>query len=61
MVIAVSKFALLETTPVNEEQADAVRDVEQALPSTEPKPDSKEMREIYLPDGRLIITTRQEE
>lgn len=60
VVIAVSKYAVLEETPLSNEKVEAVEQTKQAVP-TGSKPDSEEMREIYLPDGRLIITTRQEE
>jgi chemotaxis protein MotB len=59
VVIAISKFALFEAAKsdknitIKEEKVKAK--VSQAI-----KPDSDEIREIYLPDGRLIITTRQE-
>lgn len=60
VVIAISKFAVLEDTSLSSDKIKAIPKAQQAVPQG-PKPDSKEMQEIYLPDGRLIITTRQEE
>lgn len=56
VVVAISKYALVSrnVTPDSQEITD-----EPELPELE-KPDSEEMRELYLPNNRLIITTRQE-
>ncbi|WP_019613240.1 flagellar motor protein MotB [Psychromonas ossibalaenae] len=55
VVIAVSKYAFVEPA-VNSKNADK----NNVTPPALPKADSEEMQEIYLPDNRLIITTRQE-
>lgn len=70
VVIAISKYAvvtveknsdlsenkLLQKTLLANELLKSTRDSQ----ATQPKEDSKEMREVYLPNNRLIITTRQE-
>jgi len=57
VVIAISRFALfVDKKPDN--NINVKTEEEKSL--SIPKPDSEEVREIYLPDGRLIITTRQE-
>ena len=67
VVIAISKFALFENNDdESNNSAESKSDknkaatVEAQNVPREPKPDSDEIREIYHPDGRLIITTRQE-
>lgn len=59
VVIAISKFALFTDKTFGSDNIKAT-DKEQKNIQRTPKPDSEEIREIYLPDGRLIITTRQE-
>ncbi|MDA7746364.1 OmpA family protein [Psychromonas sp.] len=59
VVIAISKFALQPTKKVENISVDS----EVKTPKENeiiPVSDSETMQEIYLPDGRLIITTRQE-
>ena len=56
VVIAISKYAVLsasEKTPVSMKASSETQ-------APLPKPDSKEMHEVHLPNDRLIITTRQE-
>ncbi|MDN2662857.1 flagellar motor protein MotB [Psychromonas sp. 14N.309.X.WAT.B.A12] len=58
VVIAISKYAVFEKEVVeNKSKNNEV--VEPEVPRVV-TPDSDEIREIYRPDGRLIITTRQE-
>ncbi len=63
VVIAISKYAVV-TVENNSELLDdkllknGKKSKKRQLAS--PKEDSKEMREVYLPNNRLIITTRQE-
>lgn len=59
VVIAISKFALFDNKEINRESSKSVTIEQQKIQRT-PKPDSKQMREVYLPNNRLIITTRQE-
>ena len=59
VVIAISKFALFTDKTFGSDNIKTT-DKEQKNIQRTPKPDSEEIREIYLPDGRLIITTRQE-
>ena len=58
VVIAISRFALF-VEKKSDKNINVKIEEEKSLPI--PKPDSEELREIYLPDGRLIITTRQEQ
>ncbi|PKF62924.1 cell envelope biogenesis protein OmpA [Psychromonas sp. psych-6C06] len=60
VVIAVSKYAVVTIEKNSELSEDKSIQKNSAAESTDPKPDSKEMREVYLPNNRLIITTRQE-
>ncbi|WP_028862494.1 flagellar motor protein MotB [Psychromonas aquimarina] len=55
VVIAVSKYAFVEPAVISKND-----NKNKVTPPALPKPDSEEMQEIYLPDNRLIITTRQE-
>ena len=56
VVIAISKFLLFTDKKSDKNvKVKVVEEKSQAL-----KPDSDDMHEIHLPDGRLIITTRQE-
>ncbi|MGJ8581309.1 MAG: flagellar motor protein MotB [Psychromonas sp.] len=58
VVIAISKYAIVEKTVVeNVNKDNEITEPEEVRVTT---PDSDEIREIYRPDGRLIITTRQE-
>jgi len=57
VVIAISKFSLLRDNKAKN-NVKVKAQVEKAEIS---KPDSDDIQEIYLPDGRLIITTRQEQ
>lgn len=59
VVIAISKFALYTDNSFGKDNMKSTDKEQQKILRT-PKPDSKEMREVYLPNGRLIITTRQE-
>jgi len=65
VVIAISKYAVFK----KQQSDDAARSnsgnrkaqkIETQNVLSTPKPDSDEIREIYHPDGRIIITTRQE-
>ncbi|WP_298941106.1 flagellar motor protein MotB [uncultured Psychromonas sp.] len=61
VVIAISKFAVFKAQQPNDitkVKSDSKTET-QKIPRM-PKPDSDEIREIYHPDGRIIITTRQE-
>jgi len=60
VVIAVSKYAVVTVEKVSKLTED--KDIQESNPvqPTLPKEDSKEMQEVYLPNNRLIITTRQE-
>ena len=64
-MIAISKFAVFKDqqsngiTKANSDSSKTEKIEAQKIPRT-PKPDSDEIREIYHPDGRIIITTRQE-
>lgn len=61
VVIAISKYALVEPTPVKSLQPGSLINKKNSVQrSTEVKPDSQEMHELRLPNQRLIITTRQE-
>lgn len=61
VVIAISKYALVEPAPVKSLHSGSVINKKNSLPgSAEVKPDSQEMHELRLPNNRLIITTRQE-
>ena len=65
VVIAISKFAVFKDqqsngiTKANSDSSKTEKIEAQKIPRTL-KPDSDEIREIYHPDGRIIITTRQE-
>jgi chemotaxis protein MotB len=60
VVIAISKYAVVTVEKDSELSQDEVTQNTSAAQPTIPKQDSEEMREIYLPNNRLIITTRQE-
>jgi chemotaxis protein MotB len=59
VVIAISKFAVFKQ---NVQTEGSLKSSEMEGQNIEPaiKPDSDEIKQIYHPDGRLIITTRQE-
>ena len=57
VVIAISKYALVESELFNVEEKPLAESNPPA--SVLAKPDSKEMHELHLPNNRLIITTRQ--
>ncbi len=59
VVIAISKFALYTDNSFGKDNMKSADKEQQKILRT-PKPDSEEIREVYLPNGRLIITTRQE-
>jgi chemotaxis protein MotB len=59
VVIAISKFAFIkQTTQSKNDQKSSETEALKVAPAI--KPDSDEIQQIYHPDGRLIITTRQE-
>ena len=58
VVIAISRFALF-VAPKSDNNINVKIKEKEKTPQTT-KPDSEDVREMYLPDGRLIITTRQE-
>ena len=60
VVIAISRFALFVEQKSDNNINVKIKEKEKSLPTPIPKPDSEDIREIFLPDGRLIITTRQE-
>jgi chemotaxis protein MotB len=61
VVIAISKYALVETEINKSIDNVSDKEVKNKLPVVdEIKPDSEDMHEIHLPNNRLIITTRQE-
>ena len=60
VVIAISKYAVLTVEKRSNLTEDKISQGSSANPSTLPKQDSDEMREVLLPNNRLIITTRQE-
>lgn len=61
VVIAISKYALVETAINKIIDNVSDKEVKNRLPVVdEIKPDSEDMHEIHLPNNRLIITTRQE-
>lgn len=60
VVIAVSKYAVVTVEKNRNLLEDQVRANSSAIQTNLPKKDSEEMREVYLPNNRLIITTRQE-
>lgn len=60
VVIAISRFALFVEPKSDNNIKVKIKEKENSLPTPIPKPDSEEIREVFLPDGRLIITTRQE-
>lgn len=59
VVIAISKFSLFTDSSLSRDNM-RERDQDQQKIQRTPKSDSEEVREVYLPKGRLIITTRQE-
>ena len=58
VVIAISKYAVVSVEKDNKAEDVIINNSETKVNS--PKEDSEEMREVYLPNNRLIITTRQE-
>lgn len=60
VVIAISKYELFVEQKSDNNNNSNVKAEEKENNLTAPKPDSENIREVYLPDGRLIITTRQE-
>lgn len=61
VVIAISKYALVESALANEIKNPLDENKKNSpQPSALAKPDSEEMHELHLPNNRLIITTRQE-
>lgn len=58
VVIAISKFAILPSS--TEQGINFQRENENTGEEVTLKGESNKMREVHLPDGRLIITTRQE-
>ena len=60
VVIAVSKYAVVTVEKTNELSEDKESQESITTPPVLPKEDSKEIQEVYLPNNRLIITTRQE-
>jgi chemotaxis protein MotB len=58
VVIAISKYAVVRVEQDNQTPEVTINNSETSVNS--PKKDSEEMREVYLPNNRLIITTRQE-
>lgn len=59
VVIAISKFALFDHKALQAESDKVIRSEQQKIQRS-PLPDSKQMREVHLPNNRLIITTRQD-
>ena len=59
VVIAISKFALMTKKPLSSDVDQPLGQEQKEIQGTS-KSGSNNMREVYLPDGRLIITTRQE-
>jgi len=60
VVIAISKYAVV-TVEKNSDLSEDKQIQNKSNPQlTSPKEDSKDIREVYLPNNRLIITTRQE-
>ena len=59
VVIAISKFALVKENPLNSGITHSLDQTQKGRQGTSTS-GSNNMREVYLPDGRLIITTRQE-
>jgi len=60
VVIAISKYAVVSVEKNSELSEDKVIQKESIVVPNSPKPNSEEIREVYLPNNRLIITTRQE-
>jgi chemotaxis protein MotB len=60
VVIAVSKYAVVIVEKNSNLLEDQVIPNSNAIQTNLPKKNSEEMREVYLPNNRLIITTRQE-
>ena len=60
VVIAISKYAVLAVEKNSNLTEDKIIKNSSASQSTLPQQDSDEMREVHLPNNRLIITTRQE-
>ena len=59
VVIAISKFALFTENTLGSDNIKSKEQEQRKILRT-PKPDSEEVREVYLPNDRLIITTRQD-
>lgn len=59
VVIAISKFALFSENTLGSDNIKSKEQEQRKILRT-PKPDSEEVREVYLPNDRLIITTRQD-
>tara|TARA_R110001583_G_scaffold26571_3_gene95742 strand:+ start:13270 stop:14187 length:918 start_codon:yes stop_codon:yes gene_type:complete len=60
VVIAISKYAVVSIDK-NIQTSEAETSINNSdAKNDSPKKDSEEMREVYLPNNRLIITTRQE-
>lgn len=60
VVIAISKFAVVTVEKNSDLSEDKILANGNTAESTLSDQDSSEMREVYLPNNRLIITTRQE-
>lgn len=60
VVIAISKFSVVTIEKNSVLSENKIKSSSKATQPILPKPDSKTMREVYLPNNRLIITTRQE-
>ena len=58
VVIAISKFALFTENTLGSDNIKSKEQEQRKILRT-PKRDSEEIREVYLPNDRLIITTRQ--
>jgi len=59
VVIAISKYALVSVEKVSELSEDKSIQESRAVEPPLSKEDSTEIQEVYLPNNRLIITTRQ--
>ncbi|MCP4321015.1 MAG: OmpA family protein [Psychromonas sp.] len=60
VVIAISKYAVVTVEKNSNLSEDKSLSESSATQSSLPTEDSKEMREVHLPNNRLIITTRRE-
>ncbi|MEI6897076.1 MAG: flagellar motor protein MotB [Psychromonas sp.] len=60
VVIAISKYAVIAVDKNSELAKDKSAQEKSVIQPSLIKEDSQEMREMYLPNDRLIITTRQE-